>query len=328
MKTGIVGTGMIVHEFLRMQKERPEIEVTAIVSREKSREKLEALSKEYEIPEFYTDYEEFLQKADLDVVYVGIISSKHYEYVKKALEAGKHVINEKPFTSTLEEAEELAELAKKKGLYLFEAITLLHFPNYHWIQEHIGQLGKICMVQGNFSQYSSRYDRYLKKEVLPAFDPALSGGALYDINIYNLHFTAGLFGRPEEVSYKPRIGFNGIDTSGAVILSYPDFTAVLTGAKDSASPGYVVIQGEKGYIKVHGIPSECREIEAFLDGEKKTFSLNENRHRMTDEMLEFDRILKEQDREAMERLLAHSLTVMEIAFRARKDGGIRFGADQ
>lgn len=328
MRVGVVGTGMIVHEFLKMQKERSEIEVTAIVSRKESLEKLETLSKTYEIPEVYINYEIFLQKSDCDVVYVGIVSSKHYEYVKKALEAGKHVINEKPFTSTLEEAQELVDLAKEKGLYLFEAITLLHFPNYHWIRENLERLGKICMVQGNFSQYSSRYDRYLKKEVLPAFDPALSGGALYDINIYNLHFTAGLFGRPEEVFYRPRIGFNGIDTSGAVILSYPDFTAVLVGAKDSASPGYGVIQGEKGYIKVHGIPSECREIEAFLDGEKKIFSLNRNRHRMTDEMLEFDRILREQDQKTMERLLNHSLTVMDIASRARKDGGIRFGADR
>lgn len=328
MRVGIVGSGKIVHEFLSMQKEREEIKVTAIVSRPGSIEKLNTLAKEYQIPLVYTDYEKFLQEAPIDFVYIGVVNSIHYTYVKQALLTGHHVINEKPFTSTYDEAMELAKLAREKKLFLLEAITLLHFPNYRWIQEHVKELGAITMVQCNFSQYSSRYDQYLKGEVLPAFDPACSGGSLYDINIYNLHFTAGLFGKPEAVSYHPRIGFNGIDTSGVALLSYPGFTAVLSGAKDSNSPGYAIVQGEKGYLKVNGIPSELKELTVCLHGETKSFSLNEKRHRMTDEMLEFDRILRENDREAADRLLSHSLTVMEILQKARKSGGITFPADR
>ena len=93
----------------------------------------------------------------MDAVYLGIVNQMHAFYAEKALLAGRNVINEKPFTSTVKEAEKLVRLAREKHLFLLEAITLLHFPNYHWIQEHLKDLGKITMVQANFSQYSSRY---------------------------------------------------------------------------------------------------------------------------------------------------------------------------
>ena len=328
MKVGIVGTGKIVREFLEMQKTQERIEVTSLVCRPGSVEKGRELQEIYQIPALYTDYESFLKEAKMDAVYLGIVNQMHAAYAEKALLAGRNVINEKPFTSTVKETEKLVSLAREKKLFLLEAITLLHFPNYHWIREHIRELGKITMVQCNYSQYSSRYDQYRKGEVLPAFDPASSGGSLMDINIYNLHFTAGLFGMPEKIHYYPRIGFNGIDTSGTAVLEYPDFHAVLSGAKDSESPGYAVIQGEDGYIRVNGIPSQVAELTVFAGGVTRTFTKNQKRHRMVDEMLEFDRILTEDDRETADRLLEHSLTVMKLLEVARKDGGIHFPADE
>lgn len=328
MKVGIVGTGKIVREFLEMQKTQERIEVTSLVCRPGSVEKGRELQEIYQIPALYTDYESFLKEAKMDAVYLGIVNQMHAAYAEKALLAGRNVINEKPFTSTVKETEKLVSLAREKKLFLLEAITLLHFPNYHWIREHIRELGKITMVQCNYSQYSSRYDQYRKWEVLPAFDPAASGGSLMDINIYNLHFTAGLFGMPEKIHYYPRIGFNGIDTSGTAVLEYPNFHAVLSGAKDSESPGYAVIQGEDGYIRVNGIPSQVAELTVFAGGVTRTFTKNQKRHRMVDEMLEFDRILTEDDRETADRLLEHSLTVMKLLEAARKDGGIHFPADE
>ena len=172
MKVGIAGTGKIVREFLNMQKDQERIEVTALVCRPQSEKTGRELAEQYGIPALYTDYETFLKEAEMDAVYLGIVNQMHAFYAEKALLAGRNVINEKPFTSTVKEAEKLVRLAREKHLFLLEAITLLHFPNYHWIQEHLKDLGKITMVQANFSQYSSRYDKYLAGEVLPAFDPA------------------------------------------------------------------------------------------------------------------------------------------------------------
>ena len=328
MKVGIAGTGKIVREFLNMQKDRERIEVTALVCRPQSEKTGRELAEQYGIPALYTDYETFLKEAEMDAVYLGIVNQMHAFYAEKALLAGRNVINEKPFTSTVKEAEKLVRLAREKHLFLLEAITLLHFPNYHYIQEHLKDLGKITMVQANFSQYSSRYDKYLAGEVLPAFDPAASGGSLMDINIYNLHFTAGLFGMPESVHYYPRIGFNGIDTSWNGSPGISGFSRGSLGSQGFRQPGLCYCPGRKRLHQGQRHP----EPGGGADGphKRRDQNLTENRsaHRMVDEMLEFDRILTEKDWEKADRLLEHSLTVMKILETARKSGGIHFPADE
>ena len=117
MKLAILGTGFIVHEgALPALQSVPEIEVTAIFARPHSKEKADALAVKYAIPQVYTDYDELLSSADVDFVYVGLTNSVHYEYAKKALMAGKHVIMEKPFASTVAEVEELRALALDRHL--------------------------------------------------------------------------------------------------------------------------------------------------------------------------------------------------------------------
>ncbi len=331
MRLAILGTGFIVKEgALKALQEVPEIKIQAIFARPSSREMAEELAGQYAIPEVYTDYDDLLKNPGIDFVYVGLINSVHYEYTKKALLAGKHVIVEKPFASTAAEVRELRELALSKGLYVFEAVTLLHLPNFHAIKKALPEIGRIRTVTANYSQYSSRYDKYLAGEVLPAFNPQLSGGALYDINIYNLNFIIGLFGAPEDVSYKANIGFNGIDTSGQLFLQYKDFFASALGAKDSESPGFITIQGEKGYIRVLGAPNVLQAFEIGIRGEKGVphYELNKYEHRMVHEFQEFAEIFQRKDYDIMEKGLDISLAVLETAEKARKQAGIVFACDK
>ena len=330
MKIAVLGTGFIVKEgALPALQSVPEIDVAAVFARPRSRETAEALALQYKIPKVYTDYDALLADGEIDFVYIGLTNSVHYEYGKKALLSGKHVIMEKPFASTVAEVKELRELALAKKLYMFEAVTLLHLPNYHAIKERLPELGKITAVQANYSQYSSRYDKYLAGEVLPAFDPELSGGALYDINIYNLNFIVGLFGKPSAVAYTPNIGFNGIDTSGVLQLKYPTFTAVALGAKDSESPCFITVQGEKGWLRVEGAPNELKAFSVSLHGSRQTtrYELNRYPHRMVHEFAEFAGIYQAGDYASVQKGLEVSLTVMETAEKARKGAGIVFGCD-
>ena len=328
MKLAILGTGFIVQEgALVALKNVPEIKVEAIFARLKSKDKADKLAAEYSIAKVYTDYDELLADTEIDFVYVGLTNSVHYEYTKKALLAGKNVILEKPFASTADEVSELKNLALQKHLYIFEAVTLLHCPNYHEIKKTLPQIGRIRAVMANYSQYSSRYDKYLQGEVLPAFDPKLSGGALYDINIYNLNFIIGLFGEPNEVDYTANIGFNGIDTSGLVTLKYQDFFAVALGAKDSASPGFITIQGECGYIRVQGAPNELKSFETCINGKIEHYALNQYEHRMVHEFKEFEQIYNANEYDKMSAGLETSLTVLQTAEKARKQVGIIFACD-
>ena len=218
MKIGIIGTGFIIREALTAMSEVPAIELTAILARPHSLAKGEAFAQEFGIGKVYTDYDELLADPGIDTVYVGIINLMHYEYGKKALLAGKDVIMEKPFTTLTAHAQELADLARANGRFIFEAVTTRNCRIIDRMRELLPKIGRIRMVQANFSQYSSRYDRYLKGDVAPAFDLEACGGALYDLNVYNFNMAVALLGEPEEVEYLPNIGFNGVDTSGIALL--------------------------------------------------------------------------------------------------------------
>ena len=177
----------------------------------------------------------------------------HFAYAREVLRAGKNVILKSPSAPGGPRPGNWRTWPEKKAFSL-EAMPLWHGALFRKIRELVPALGPIRLVQGNYSQYSSRYDRYRKGEVLPAFDPALAGGALYDLNVYNIAWTAGLWGLPEKVLYAPNRGWNGVDTSGVLLLGYPAFQAALSAAKDSDSPSAFLVQGEKGWLKVEGKP--------------------------------------------------------------------------
>ena len=188
---------MIVPTFLDAAALVENMEIHALYARKE--EVRRELCEKYGIPEQYASYEEMLADPEVDTVYVALPNALHYPFSRQALEAGKHVILEKPFTVTWEEAKELADLAREKKLYLFEAITNQYNPNYEKMRKLLPKLGEIKIVQLNFSQYSSRYDKFKEGVISPVFDPKMAGGALTDINIYNIHFVAGLFGKPVSV---------------------------------------------------------------------------------------------------------------------------------
>ena len=317
MKLAILGTGKIVHDLLEALKCVPDIEVTSVFARPKSRAKAEALASEWNIPCVYTDYAELLANDDADFIYVGLINTVHYEYTKQALAAGRNVIVEKPFAPTYAEVKELVDLAQAKHAMLLEAVTLLYLPNFAAMRDALKSLGPVRAVLANYSQYSSRYDKYKDGVVLPAFDPALAGGALYDINIYNLNLICGLFGAPERATYTVNRGFNGVDTSGVAVLKYPTFFATAVGAKDSASDGFCIIQGEDGWLEMQGAPNELPRVVVHAEGKDCVVEANAYAHRMVHEFQAFARIHEGGDWEAVRRSNEQSLRVAKLVDELR-----------
>lgn len=330
MKLGIAGTGKIVEDALFALEPLKEVAVNAIFAREHSRQKGTALAERYAIPTVYTDYDGFLAQSDIDTVYIGLINSVHYEYAKRALGRGKNVILEKPFVGTLDEAEDLLRLSVEQGRFVLEAITVLHNDVIEKMRTTLPKLGPIRMMLANYSQYSSRYDRYLAGEVEHSFDPAYLGGALRDINVYNIHYAVALFGSPKHVRYFPNRGFNEIDTSGTLIMEYDGFSAVCTGAKDSDSPCFVSIQGEKGYMRIDGKPNVATNLTTVIVDESglppdrdaagavvrstvtETFVPIPPHHRMTREFQDFACIIDKGDSAAAGEYMQETLEVMKV----------------
>ena len=326
MKVATIGTGFIVDWFLDAVSQNENITCVAMYTRKK--EHAQALADKYHIDTIYEDVEEMFEDKRINTVYIASPNSLHYTYAKKAMEHGLHVICEKPFTSTLEEFMDLKDYAIKHKRFLFEAIVTSHMPNYQIIKEEVKKLGPIRMVQCNFSQYSSRYDKFLAKETPNVFNPAFSGGALADINIYNLHFTVGLFGRPNAIHYYPTIQ-RGIDTSGTLLLEYDGFQAICVGCKDSRSHCLAQIQGELGYLFLDSETSRCKTIKRCMGkGDEEDLSLPQNDIALYYEVKEFAKIYQNQDYDACYKKLEYSQLIMELYQQARNDGGIVFAVDQ
>lgn len=342
MKLAIIGTGKIVGDALIAMEVIETIEKQAIFARPGSVDKARAFAKKYDIPEVYTDYEELLTKTKADTVYIAVINSVHYSFAKAALFHGKNVILEKPFTGFYQEALELQKIARENQLFLIEAITPLHNDVFHVIKDNIDKIGDVRTVLLNFSQYSSQYDRYLAGEKLHYFSLDTCGGALFDINVYNIHYVAALFGEPKDVKYYPNIGYNGIDTSGTAVLAYDGFHAICTGTKDTDGSSHVHIQGEKGTICIEEKPNAPEKVTVVrLDESIKErvkdasggmvratiteeYQSPKRHHRMTREFEDFARMIDEKDYETADKLLEESVLVMKVLEEARVSAGIKF----
>ena len=326
MKIGTIGTNFIVDAFLDSLTSIPEVECTAIYSRRN--ETALPLVQKYGVGRIYTDLGKMFTDPQVDFVYVASPNSLHFEQTYQALASGKNVICEKPFTSTLNELNQLISLAKDRHLMLFEAITTIHLPNFKLLRENLSKLGKIKIVQCNYSQYSSRYNKLLAGETPNVFNPEFSGGALVDLNIYNLHFVMSLWGSPEDVHYYANKHENGIDTSGILVLEYPDFLVQCVGSKDSNSLNFGLIQGEKGYVHIENGVNGCRKLIFYLSTETITIDQQTHQNLLYYEVKKFSEIYSQKDYATCYTLLDHSSSVLAVLERARKEAGIIFPVDE
>ncbi|MBO5813303.1 MAG: Gfo/Idh/MocA family oxidoreductase [Alistipes sp.] len=314
-RIGIVGTGKIIAESVAALRTTG-WDIHSIWGR--NNEKAAVLAERLEIPDVSASYDQLLASG-VDFVYIGVANKAHYDYAAKAIEAGVNLLVEKPFCSTLQQAESLAERARERGLYIFETISNLYLPSWAMVRERLADIGNIKLFQADFSQFSSRYKDYLAGNIATTFDPLYEGGALRDINIYNLHLAVSLFGSPDQVVARSTKGYNGVDTSGVVLLTYPSHLAVCTAAKDSGNPSRVVIQGEKGYIYIGGMPNLLPSVEICLHGkEPELHTPNRYDHRLCHQFEQFREIFLRKDFDAMSQALDHTLKVMRVLEMAER----------
>ena len=315
-RLGSMASPQLKSEVMREIGNWPEVEVTAIVCRPQSAEKAHAWAAEYGVPAVYTDEAAAYAVGGFDAVYIGTANHLHYAAAKRALQAGYHVLLEKPFTATAAEARELFALADAKGLVLMEAITIPYLPQYAFLQAELPKIGEVRGAMASFCARSARYDDYLKGIWNTTFDPACLGGALNDMNVYNLHLLCGLLGVPGRAEYRPSCGPNGIDTAGLALLDYGGFTAAALAAKDSEGRNGMVLQGPGGYLVVEGGTNALPVVYSVLGGVRgggtRVDGPKPERHRMAYEFAEFARIIAEKDADAEAAARMRTMRVMEL----------------
>ena len=327
MKLGMIGAGKIAQEVLTFINEIDRIDLVAIAATPRSEDKLKKLSEEYKIDKYYTDYEKLLANEEVEVVYVALPNNLHYEVMDKALDYGKDIICEKPFAANINQALKIFKKAEDKDLIVLEAMSNRFIPNAVKVKEQLSKLGKIKIVSFNYSQYSSRYDRFKEGDIAPAFSLGNAGGALMDLNIYNIDYAVNLFGKPSDVKYYPNIE-KSIDTSGVCVLDYDDFKVVSIGAKDSSASLVNTIQGEDGTIE---IPDALNNFASYkikkTGGDYKDYNGNADKSRLYYEFVAFEEIIRNRDKKRVDELKDVTLITSEVLNQARIEAGIFFPAD-
>jgi dihydrodiol dehydrogenase / D-xylose 1-dehydrogenase (NADP) len=246
MNWGILGTGKIAHKFAGDMQFAAGSRIVAVGSR--STGNAANFAKRFSVPHMHGSYEDLVNDADVQIVYVATPHPFHRSNMLLCLEAGKHVLCEKPFTINAGEAEEVIGYARRKGLFLMEGMWTRFIPVYSRVRTWLrgGRIGEPRMVTADFGY---------RVDVDPAsriFDPALGGGALLDVGVYTVALSSFVFGRePARVSGLASIGTTGVDEQNSVVLGYDrGELAILISAVRTDTPKEARIVGTEGTIYI------------------------------------------------------------------------------
>lgn len=241
---GILATGGIAHSFAS-DLAHEGFRLAAVGSRRT--DAAHAFAAEFGIPNAHGSYEALVADESVDVVYVATPHPMHVENALLAIEAGKHVLIEKPVTLNARDAARIAERASQRGVVVMEAMWTRFLPHMVRIRELLasGVLGEVRTVIADHTQSLPTNPEHRLQ------NPDLGGGALLDLGIYPVSFAVDVLGLPQGVRAHASMTATGVDRQTAMILDYPDGRqAVLHTALDTAGPNRAAIIGTEGTIEI------------------------------------------------------------------------------
>jgi predicted dehydrogenase len=246
IRWGILGAGAVARHFAQGLSDRSHSQLVAVASRTAT--SAEAFAREFNVPRQHASYDDLVEDAEVDVVYVATPASLHRDHCLRALGSGKPVLCEKPFAVNANEAREVIAEARRRGLFCMEAMWMRFLPAMDRLRELLDRraIGNVRLLTADLG-FASRNDGANR-----LIDPALGGGAFLDLGVYLVSLSSMLFGQPVAVSGQASIGSTGVDEESAAVLRYSGGElAVLTASIQSTLPGEALIVGTRGQIRVH-----------------------------------------------------------------------------
>lgn len=269
LRFATIGTSWITTRFADAVSRVPGVRLARAYSRDAAR--AQAFAAEIGAPAWSNDLADLLAAEDVDAVYVASPNTVHFAQALAAVRAGRHVLVEKPATSTPAEFAELVAAADAAGVVVFEGMRSVYDPGTARVRQLLGELGAVRLVSLRYCQRSARYDRVLAGERVNIFDPALGGGALNDLGVYVVSALVDLFGEPERVSAGLVPVAGGADGAGSAVATYPGFVAQLAWSKITASELPSEIQGERATLVIDNLPAPRLLTLNRLDGGSERF---------------------------------------------------------
>ncbi|RSD19739.1 Gfo/Idh/MocA family protein [Amycolatopsis eburnea] len=245
LRWGIMGTGGIAKAFADDLALTSSGVVAAVGSR--TAEAAGRFADARGVPARHGSYEALANDPDIDVVYVATPHPLHHANARLALEAGKPVLVEKPFTMNAAEARDLVELAREKDLFLMEAMWTRFLPHIRHVRELLPRLGRVVTVSADHGQW------FAEDPGFRLFAPELGGGALLDLGIYPVSFASMVLGPPARVAAMATPAFTGVDAQMSMLFGYESGAqAVLSCTLSAASPTTASIVGTDARIEIEG----------------------------------------------------------------------------
>ncbi len=243
---GIIGAGGIARKLTDAVTKHTQSEVVAVASAS-GVERAQAFADEKGIPAAYGSYQELLADDQVDIVYVATTHNNHHEPALLAIEAGKHVLVEKSFTQNAEQAQQVVNAARAKGVFVMEAMWARHLPHMYAIRAAIGrgEIGEVVSLQADHGQRLTHIPRMLS--------PELAGGALLDLGVYPIAFAHDILGVPHTVTALGRLRDTGVDSQVSMVFEYDGAQASLTTTMESRTPCVAHIGGTEGAIEINSM---------------------------------------------------------------------------
>ena len=246
VRWGILSTGWIANLFAEGLTALDDATLVAVGSR--SQANAETFGEKWNVPHRHSSYAALANDPDVEVIYVGTPHPHHYENALTCLNAGKSVLVEKPFAMNARQTREMIDLARKKGVFLMEAMWTRFLPAMVQVRKWIadGEIGDVELVRAHFS-FMAGFNPASR-----LFAPELGGGALLDAGIYPISFAHMILGTPKTVSSTATLGKTGTDDRSAYLFGYDGGkTALLSSGVQLAVPVEADVFGTEGYIKIH-----------------------------------------------------------------------------
>ncbi len=320
IRWGFLGAGSIATRFGTGFQEIQGGEILAIGSRTDSRR--QTLADRFSIPRQYETYEELVADPDIDVIYVATPHNLHYEHSILALEAGKAVLCEKPFTINLREAAEVVAVARQRDLFLMEAMWTRYIPLIREVKRMVveGEIGELTMLVADFG---GRGTRPYRGRIA---DPALGGGALLDLGVYPVSLASYLFETaPTHIETLAHLQ-GGIDVRGGMLFGYPaGQMAICYSSVGDNTPQEAILMGTKGQIRIPSPFWLNYTCVVSVDGqETRTVETDLIGNGFAHEAIEVNRCLRAGLKESPDMTLNETLDIMGTLDNIRSQWGLRY----
>ena len=263
----VLGTGVIANEMAVALKKNGK-NIYAVGNR--THEKAVIFAEKYGIGKVYADYNEMFTDPDVDVIYITTPHNTHLNFMKKAIENGKHILVEKSITLNSDELNEALALAEEKGVIVGEAMTIFHMPIYKKLRKILesGALGKVNLITMNFGSFKeyNMGNRF--------FNRNLAGGAMLDIGVYALSFIRWFMdSKPDQLLSQVKQAPTKVDEQAGLLLTNAEGQmATVMLSLHSKQPKRGMVSCEKGYIEVMEYPRAWEAKITYTDSHIDTLA--------------------------------------------------------